>query len=61
MGSADTPGDTSSDPCGDPNGVSGVFTFAGLVSGGFLDSDGTAASGIEYTFDSCSQTVGSSR
>ncbi|KAJ7885186.1 glycoside hydrolase family 18 protein [Mycena olivaceomarginata] len=56
MGSADTPGDTSSDPCGDPNGVSGVFTFAGLVSGGFLDSDGTAASGIEYTFDSCSQT-----
>ncbi|KAJ7098300.1 glycoside hydrolase family 18 protein [Mycena epipterygia] len=56
LGSADTPGDTSLDPCGDPNGVSGIFTFAGLISGGFLDSNGTAASGIEYVFDSCSQT-----
>jgi chitinase len=57
MGSADTPGDTSLDPCGDPNGVSGIFTFAGLISGGFLNSNGTAATGIDYVFDSCSQTV----
>ncbi|KAJ6616460.1 glycoside hydrolase family 18 protein [Mycena sp. CBHHK59/15] len=56
MGSSDTPGDTSLDPCGDPNGVSGVFTFAGLVSGGFLNSSGLAANGIDYKFDSCSQT-----
>ncbi|KAJ6572049.1 glycoside hydrolase family 18 protein [Mycena capillaripes] len=56
MGSADTPGDTSKDPCGNPNGVSGVFTFSGLISSGFLDSTGTAAAGIDYTFDSCSQT-----
>ncbi|KAJ6491315.1 glycoside hydrolase family 18 protein [Mycena vitilis] len=56
VGSADTPGDTSLDPCGQPNGVSGIFTFAGLISGGFLNSNGTAADGIDYVFDSCSQT-----
>ncbi|KAF7334280.1 Glycoside hydrolase family 18 protein [Mycena sanguinolenta] len=56
LGSADTPGDTSLDPCGDPNGVSGIFTFAGLISGGFLNSNGTNATGIDYVFDSCSQT-----
>ncbi|KAJ7201709.1 glycoside hydrolase family 18 protein [Mycena pura] len=56
VGSADTPGDTSLDPCGNPNGVSGIFTFAGLISGGYLDPNGTAAPGIKYTFDSCSQT-----
>ncbi|KAJ6532717.1 glycoside hydrolase family 18 protein [Mycena vulgaris] len=56
VGSADTPGDTSLDPCGDPSGVSGIFTFAGLISEGFLDSNGTAASGIMSVFDSCSQT-----
>ncbi|KAJ7731113.1 glycoside hydrolase family 18 protein [Mycena maculata] len=56
LGSADTPGDTSLDPCGDPNGVSGVFTFAGLISDGFLNSNGTAAPGIDYVYDSCSQT-----
>ncbi|KAF7348538.1 Glycoside hydrolase family 18 protein [Mycena venus] len=56
IGSADTPGDTSLDPCGDPNGVSGIFTFAGLIAGGFLNSNGTAANGIGYVFDSCSQT-----
>ncbi|KAJ7253702.1 glycoside hydrolase family 18 protein [Mycena haematopus] len=56
LGSSDTPGDTSLDPCGDPNGVSGVFTFAGLISSGFLNSNGTNATGIDYVFDSCSQT-----
>ncbi|KAJ7484425.1 glycoside hydrolase family 18 protein [Mycena latifolia] len=56
MGSVDTPGDTSLDPCGTPNGVSGIFTFAGLISTGFLDSNGTAASNILSVFDSCSQT-----
>ncbi|KAK7046890.1 glycoside hydrolase family 18 protein [Favolaschia claudopus] len=56
VGSADTPGDTSLDPCGDSNGVSGIFTFAGLISSGFLNSNGSAATGIDYVFDSCSQT-----
>ncbi|KAJ6469486.1 glycoside hydrolase family 18 protein [Mycena sanguinolenta] len=56
LGSADTPGDTSLDPCGEPNGVSGIFTFAGLISGGFLNSNGTNATGMDYVFDSCSQT-----
>ncbi|KAJ7512505.1 endochitinase [Mycena galericulata] len=56
LGSADTPGDTSLDPCGTPNGVSGIFTFAGLIEDGFLNTNGTAAPGIDYTFDPCSQT-----
>ena len=61
LGSADTPGDTSLDPCGDPNGVSGVFTFAGLIADGFLNANGTAANGILSTFDQCSQTVSNLR
>ncbi|KAJ7154756.1 glycoside hydrolase family 18 protein [Mycena filopes] len=56
MGSADTPDDTSLDPCGQPNGVSGIFTFAGLISEGYLNANGTAANGIDYVFDACSQT-----
>ncbi|KAF8217758.1 glycoside hydrolase family 18 protein [Mycena galopus ATCC 62051] len=56
LGSSDTPGDTSLDPCGDPNGISGIFTFAGLISSGFLNSNGTAATGIDYVYDTCSQT-----
>ena len=45
------------DECGNPNVVGGIFDFWGLVDGGFLTSNGTAASGIDYTFDNCSQTV----
>jgi chitinase len=45
------------DQCGNPNVVGGVFTFWGLIDGGFLASNGTAAKGIDYTFDQCSQTV----
>ncbi|KAJ7636957.1 glycoside hydrolase family 18 protein [Roridomyces roridus] len=57
LGSSDSPGDASAlDPCGDPEGVSGIFTFAGLIQDGFLTANGTAAAGIEYTFDECSQT-----
>ncbi|KAF8217756.1 glycoside hydrolase [Mycena galopus ATCC 62051] len=58
LGPADmAPGaDTAPDPCGNPFGVSSVFTFAELISSGFLDSDGSAASEISYVFDPCSQT-----
>ncbi|KAJ7255293.1 glycoside hydrolase family 18 protein [Mycena rebaudengoi] len=53
-----TSGNTSLDPCGQPSGDadSDIFTFEGLVSGGFLGSDGFPAEGIDYRFDSCSQT-----
>ncbi|GJE93368.1 glycoside hydrolase family 18 protein [Phanerochaete sordida] len=37
-------------------GWGGVWNFAGLVTGGFLDQNGTAVSGLGYRFDTCSQT-----
>ena len=47
-----------SDMCGvvTAAGPSGIFDFWGLVEGGFLTTNGTAASGIDYRFDACSQT-----
>jgi chitinase len=45
------------DMCGNPNTVGGVFNFWGLIDGGFLTANGTAANGIDYVFDQCSQTV----
>jgi len=53
-GSSDTPGDMGTDPCGNPYGLSGVFTFKGLVTEGFLDSDGNA--NPNYAIDPCSST-----
>ncbi|KAK7036169.1 glycoside hydrolase family 18 protein [Favolaschia claudopus] len=53
-GSSDTPGDTSKDPCGNPYGLSGVFTFSGLVNTGFLDERGNAK--YNYAIDGCSGT-----
>ncbi|KAJ7054431.1 glycoside hydrolase family 18 protein [Mycena amicta] len=51
MGSADSPGDsTSLDPCGNPAGVSGIFTFAGLVQSGFLNDNGTGGSRASSMF-----------
>ncbi|KAI0707540.1 glycoside hydrolase [Cerioporus squamosus] len=46
------------DQCGNPTagGASGIFDFWGLIEGGFLTQNGTAADGIEYRFDECSQT-----
>jgi len=44
------------DQCGNPNVVGGVFELWGLIEAGFLTSNGTAASGINYIFDNCSQT-----
>ena len=45
------------DVCGNPNVVGGNFNFWGLIDGGFLTTNGTAASGIDHIFDNCSQTV----
>jgi chitinase len=45
------------DVCGNPTTVGGVFDFWGLIDGGFLTKNGTAANGIYYTFDNCSETV----
>ncbi|OCH93947.1 glycoside hydrolase [Obba rivulosa] len=46
------------DQCGNPTsgGPSGIFDFWGLVQGGFLTNNGTAASGIDFRYDNCSQT-----
>lgn len=45
--------------CGQQSGggYSGIFDFWGLVQKGFLNDDGTAADGIGYRYDNCSQTV----
>jgi chitinase len=45
------------DQCGNEQLAGGIFDFWGLVDGGFLTTNGTAAPGIDYRFDSCSQTV----
>ncbi|KAI0777381.1 glycoside hydrolase [Trametes elegans] len=46
------------DQCGNPTagGPSGIFDYWGLVEGGFLTANGTAADGIDFRFDECSQT-----
>ncbi|KAJ7500623.1 chitinase [Mycena galericulata] len=56
-GPSDTPAaDATPDQCGSPGTVSGVYTFAQLVSSGFLGTDGAAGDGIHYTIEGCSQT-----
>ncbi|KIK70248.1 glycoside hydrolase family 18 protein [Collybiopsis luxurians FD-317 M1] len=49
-------GQAGTDECGNPTPVGGIFNFWGLVDGGFLTTNGTAASGIDYVYDNCSQT-----
>ncbi|KAL0956895.1 hypothetical protein HGRIS_003001 [Hohenbuehelia grisea] len=44
------------DLCGAQQGQGGVFTFWGLIEEGFLNPDGSVASGIASRFDECSQT-----
>ena len=48
---------TGVDVCGNPNVVGGIFDFWGLIDAGFLNKDGTVASGIDYRLDNCSLTV----
>lgn len=45
------------DACGNVQHASGEFTFHGLVDAGWLTSAGKPASGYQYRFDTCSQTV----
>lgn len=47
---------SSVDQCGTPEPAVDVITFASMISEGILNSDGTAANGVKYRFDSCSQT-----
>lgn len=47
----------TTDLCGNPEAVPDTKTFAALITEGFLNDDGTPASGTKYLFDNCSQTV----
>ena len=51
----------SVDQCGQPEGPNGIFNFWALVGYGYLNSDGSVASGMLSTFDQCSQTVSTIR
>ncbi|KAH9930546.1 glycoside hydrolase [Epithele typhae] len=46
------------DQCGNatPGGPSGIWDFFGLIDGGLLTANGTAADGVPYRYDECSQT-----
>jgi chitinase len=59
IGDSWDPPTTTADICGNPpvgNGNSGVYNFWGLIEAGFLNEDGTVASGMDSLFDQCSQT-----
>lgn len=46
------------DVCGNPTFAGpDLFTYADLINGGYLNTNGSAAEGIHYTFDECSKTV----
>jgi chitinase len=45
------------DVCGNTTGVGGLWDFWGMIQAGYLNADGTVASGMAYRFDQCSQTV----
>ncbi|EGO03459.1 glycoside hydrolase family 18 protein [Serpula lacrymans var. lacrymans S7.3] len=48
---------TGSDVCGAPyTQPGGTYEFFGMIENGFLTANGTAAPGIDYRFDECSQT-----
>jgi len=49
-------GNAGVDQCGNAVPIGGIFNFWGLVAAELLNSNGTAASGIDYRFDNCSQT-----
>ncbi|KAF8345344.1 endochitinase [Amanita rubescens] len=58
-GQGETNSTTGTDECGNSSGPSGIWEFNGLITAGFLqNSNGTvtAASGMYYTYDNCSQT-----
>lgn len=44
------------DQCGNSINPGGTFDFKALIDDGYLTANGTNATGIDYLFDSCSQT-----
>ncbi|KIJ14561.1 chitinase [Paxillus involutus ATCC 200175] len=59
IGDSWDPPTTTPDICGNPpvgNGNSGVYNFWALIQDGFLNQDGSVASGMNSLFDQCSQT-----
>jgi len=51
------PPSNSTDMCSNTEVVPDSKTFATLITEGFLNNDGTPASGVKHRFDDCSQTV----
>lgn len=51
------PSSGSVDQCGNVEPVADAITFNDMIIQGYLNTDGTPASGIHYRFDTCSQTV----
>ena len=47
----------TTDKCGNPEPEVDIKDFAVLITEGFLNDDGTPASGVKHRFDECSQTV----
>ncbi|KAI0344492.1 chitinase [Trametopsis cervina] len=45
------------DECGNQTQQGGNIDFWGLIANGYLNANGTAAPGIDYRFDECSQTA----
>ncbi|KIK94729.1 glycoside hydrolase family 18 protein [Paxillus rubicundulus Ve08.2h10] len=59
IGDSWDPPATTPDICGNApvgNGNSGVYNFWALIQDGFLNQDGSVASGMNSLFDQCSQT-----
>jgi len=50
-------GAPGTDICGNATPQGGIFNFWGLIANGFLTSSGQNAPGIDYRFDTCSQTA----
>lgn len=52
------PGTTSVDQCGNSeSAVSGIVNFWGMYEKNYLNASGSPAQGMDYLWDSCSQTV----
>lgn len=45
------------DVCGNASGPGGNINYWGMISLGYLNTDGSPKQGISFVFDTCSQTV----
>lgn len=48
---------TATDQCGNPVTPGGVLAFSSLIAQNYLTANGTPAPGIDFIFDTCSETV----